>query len=227
MIARIHQKNRKRFFWWSSTVGRILSNKRRRFKNRGQKFLSTQSVDDCTDKFTDMHIKIWIKQKAFFFVVSVMATDHLLLPSAGVCRFKSSGYSLSNTGWPTCIGRLESQVSFRKKNPNHRALLQKETYKDTAPYASSQLCKSYYLLQSAANNCLLKLQVSLPKEPMIIGLFCRKRPIKIRNHMLLRHPVKVTATSAENCQQTEKILVSYIYTYIYTYIYMGPLQPYI
>ena len=35
----------------------------------------------------------------------------------------------------------------------------------------------------------LKLQVIFAQEPLIIGLFCRNWPIKIRHPMTLRHPV--------------------------------------
>ena len=45
---------------------------------------------------------------------------------------------LSSTGWRRCIGCLNSQVSFRKRATNHRALLQKMTYEAKGTYASSQ-----------------------------------------------------------------------------------------
>jgi len=44
------------------------------------------------------------------------------------------------TGWRTCIGFLNVQVSFRKRIANYRALLQKMTYKDKALYASPPPC---------------------------------------------------------------------------------------
>jgi len=44
------------------------------------------------------------------------------------------------TGWWDPIECLEVQVSFRKRATNHRALLQKMTYKDEASYASSPPC---------------------------------------------------------------------------------------
>jgi len=40
----------------------------------------------------------------------------------------------------------------------------------------------------------LKLQVLLRKEPLIIGIFCGKWPMKIRHLMTLRHPVCVCST---------------------------------
>jgi len=46
------------------------------------------------------------------------------------------------TGWRRNIGCLKLQVSFRKRATNYRALLQKETCKDKASYASSPPCKT-------------------------------------------------------------------------------------
>ena len=38
------------------------------------------------------------------------------------------------------------------------------------------------------------------KEPLIIGLFCRKRPPKIRHHMSLCHPAHLSACPASSFQ---------------------------
>ena len=40
------------------------------------------------------------------------------------------------TGWRRHIGCLKLQVIFRKRATNHKALLQKMTYKDKASYES-------------------------------------------------------------------------------------------
>jgi len=53
-----------------------------------------------------------------------------------VCGKWPQGHS----GWQRCIGCLESQVSFCKRATNHRALLQKMTFKDKASYGSSPPC---------------------------------------------------------------------------------------
>jgi len=46
------------------------------------------------------------------------------------------------TGWRRPIGCLKSQVIFRKRGTNSRALLLKMTYKDKASYGSSPPCSS-------------------------------------------------------------------------------------
>ena len=45
-----------------------------------------------------------------------------------------------HTGWRRLIGCLKLQVIFCKRATNHRALLQKTTFKDTASYGSSPPC---------------------------------------------------------------------------------------
>ena len=42
----------------------------------------------------------------------------------------------------------------------------------------------------------LKLQIIFPKEWRIVGLFCRKWPVKIRHPMGLRHPVPLSVPCA-------------------------------
>ena len=46
------------------------------------------------------------------------------------------------TGWRRLRGCLELQIIFRKRATNYRALLQKLTYEDTAPYESSPPCNA-------------------------------------------------------------------------------------
>ena len=68
---------------------------------------------------------------------------------------------------------------FRKRATNYRALLRKMTCKDKASYDSTPHC-----------TCVPPLTCTcFAKEPLIIGLFCGKWPMKIRNLMTLRHPV--------------------------------------
>jgi len=43
-------------------------------------------------------------------------------------------------GWQKCTGCRRSQVMFRKRATNHRALVRKMTYRDKASYVSSKLC---------------------------------------------------------------------------------------
>jgi hypothetical protein len=47
------------------------------------------------------------------------------------------------TGWRRCTECLELQISLHKRATNHRAFLQKETYKDKASYASSPPCTNH------------------------------------------------------------------------------------
>ena len=60
---------------------------------------------------------------------------------------------LSSTGWRRCIGCLNSQVSFRKRATNHRALLQKMTYEDKASYDSTPTCSMHSRCADAAEMC--------------------------------------------------------------------------
>ena len=48
--------------------------------------------------------------------------------------------SIHTTGWRRLIGCLKSQVIFRKRATNHRALLRKITCKDKTSYGSWQPC---------------------------------------------------------------------------------------
>ena len=49
--------------------------------------------------------------------------------------------TLERTEWHKCVGCLELQISFRKRNTNYRALLRKITYKDQAFYGSLPNCR--------------------------------------------------------------------------------------
>jgi len=57
----------------------------------------------------------------------------------------------ARTGWRSVIECLKSQVIFRKRATNHRALLRKVTYKDKASYGSSPPCITLY------QSCIQKL----------------------------------------------------------------------
>ena len=50
------------------------------------------------------------------------------------------------TGWRRLIGCLKLQVMFRKRATNYRALLQKTTCEDMAPYDPTPPCTSVYTL---------------------------------------------------------------------------------
>ena len=78
------------------------------------------------------------------------------------------------TEWQRHTECLKLQVSFRKTATNYRALLQKMTYKDKASCDSQEAlrCRSFFA-----------------KEPLTIGLFRTKWPVKIRHRMGLRHLV--------------------------------------
>ena len=57
-------------------------------------------------------------------------------------------YSLPGVdrGWRRPIGRLKLQVFFRKRATNHRALLQKMTYKDKASCDSTPPCTTTFVV---------------------------------------------------------------------------------
>jgi len=57
------------------------------------------------------------------------------------------------TEWRRPIGSLKSQVIFRKRATNYRALLRKMTYKDNASYDSTPLFITWDVLQCVAIYC--------------------------------------------------------------------------
>ena len=58
-----------------------------------------------------------------------------------LCLMKSdSNLHRSATGWRRPIGCLKSQVIFRKRAPNYKALLRKMTYEDKTSYHSTPPC---------------------------------------------------------------------------------------
>ena len=111
---------------------------------------------------------------------------------------------------------FKSKRSWRATN--YRTLLQKETYKDKASYASSPPCRRAVQGRLALTD--------LAKEPLIIGLFCRKRPVKIRHPMPLHHPIDAYRLLLPLNTRIHIYVYIYIYTqicvhiYIYTYICM-------
>ena len=54
-----------------------------------------------------------------------------------------------STGWRRLIEHLKLQVIFRKRATNYRALLQKMTYEDTAPYDTTPPCTPHSTLHIA------------------------------------------------------------------------------
>ena len=66
--------------------------------------------------------------------------------------------------WQRCIGCLKMQVSFGKRATNHRALLRKITYKDTASYDSTPPCNCTpplsYILWAHKSKFIFKLKYS-------------------------------------------------------------------
>jgi len=61
------------------------------------------------------------------------------------------------------------------------------------------------------------------KEPIIVGLFCGKRPIKVRHPMTLRHPVWDIYTRHVGAKMwhthTHLHTLTHTHTYTYTYTY--------
>ena len=93
---------------------------------------------------------------------------------------KASYDSTNDTGWRRFMGRLKLQVSFRKKAASYRARLRKMTYTDKASYDSAPPCIIRRVMSCRSLSA---------KEPLIIGLFCGKWPVKMRHPMTPRHPV--------------------------------------
>ena len=65
---------------------------------------------------------------------------HVILTHFHCYALKFQVFTLVATGWRRPVGYLTLQVIFRKRTNNHRALLQKMTYKDEASYGSSPPC---------------------------------------------------------------------------------------
>ena len=61
-----------------------------------------------------------------------------------ISRFCATLSALGCTGWRKLTGCLKSQVIFRKRATNSRALLLKMTYEDKASYNSTPLCSCIY-----------------------------------------------------------------------------------
>jgi len=87
------------------------------------------------------------------------------------------------------------QVSFRKRATNYRALLRKEPRSGSLFYASSPPClgRCYRVFTTHLKGGKDPYDASSyrsfsAKEPLIIGFFCGKWPIKIRPFTGLRHP---------------------------------------
>jgi len=98
----------------------------------------------------------------------------------------SKGAAKHNTGRRRPIGCRKLQVIFRQRATNRKALLRKMTYKDETSYGSSP---HFMRTLAVSMRELVMLQVISAKEPLIIGLFCGKWPMKIRHPMGLCHPL--------------------------------------
>ena len=86
------------------------------------------------------------------------------------------------TGWPRPIACLRSQVIFRKRATNHRALLRKITCKDQASYGSSPPCMGS--LQFVGS---LKSLVSFAEHRLFYMALLQKRPIILRSLLISLH----------------------------------------
>jgi len=89
----------------------------------------------------------------------------------------------NDTGWRRPTGYLRLQINFRERATNYMALLRKMTSKDKASYGSSPPCKTFH---GSLPPCTKSI---FAKEPLVIGLFCGKWPLKIRHSMGPCHPV--------------------------------------
>ena len=100
------------------------------------------------------------------------------------CWLKCSG----RTAWQRPIGCLQVQVIFWKRATNHRALLQKMTFKDMASYGSSPLCIVWFKLYSTVEGvgCTTRRNLSLGKY---------RFPLSNTTTSLARRPSKKKAIS--------------------------------
>jgi len=85
-----------------------------------------------------------------------------------------------HTEWRRPKGYLKSQVIFRKRATNHRALLRKMTFKDKASYGSTPLCKALLWIYSA------RLQIETSPLSMDRALLRLSRPLLSIHRTLLR-----------------------------------------
>ena len=121
------------------------------------------------------------EQKSPIFSGSFVETDLQLRGS-----YECDMHAGDTTGWRRLIGSPKLQISFHKRATKYRALLLKMTYKDKEPYESSPPCTHLFL-----HNQFVWNETRGTKEPLNIGLFCWKWPIKIRKPMSLRHSVRI------------------------------------
>ena len=91
--------------------------------------------------------------------------------------------SFGGTGWRSPA----LQIIFHKRATKYRSLLQKMTYTDKGSYESSPPCTRLhefhdsFMSSRVIPHIWLSCRSFSTKEPLNIGLFCRKWPVKIRD----------------------------------------------
>jgi len=141
----------------------------------------------------------------------------------------------SRTGWRRCRGCLELQVSFRKRVPNLRVLLQKITYNDKAAYDATPPCMNELLHQLAAVNesCLYQWVMSQWRShvPVIESCLRMRESVASRMNGLLHQLAALhtrLGTYSSDCRvdflalqkKKPKRSIEYIYTYIHIYMFI-------
>ena len=98
--------------------------------------------------------------------------------------YESALLTCLTMGWLRLVGSLKLYVSFAEYSLFYRALLPKRPIILFCPHV---LLRTTGWRRSIG--CLISCRLFFAKEPLIIGLFCGRWPIKIRHPMGLRHPV--------------------------------------
>jgi len=148
--------------------------------------------------------------------------------------YESALLTCLTMGWLRLVGSLKLYVSFAEYSLFYRALLPKRPIILFCPHV---LLRTTGWRRSIG--CLISCRLFFAKEPLIIGLFCGRWPIKIRHPMGLRHPVAPFSLSFFFSRSLSHALIIgfenlrfgiyicrciyihiYMFIYMYMYIYM-------